>query len=52
MLELSLLDGFAVDMLRLVAWANVGVAAALLVAIGVWLVCCGIESRSHPEGGK
>jgi len=50
MLELSLLDGFAVDVLRLVAWANVGVALALLVAIGVGLVSCGVEGCHGKKG--
>ena len=46
MLESSLLDGFAVDVLRLVAWANVGVAVALFVAAVAWLVCCGWSDRT------
>lgn len=51
MLELSLLDGFAIDVLQLVAWANVGVAAVLLAAIAFWLLCCGLDSESHSTRG-
>jgi len=52
MLELSLLDGFAIDVLQLVAWANVGVAVALLATVAFWLVCCGMEDRSTEHGVK
>ena len=52
MLELSMLDGFAVDVLQLVAWANVGVAVALLLAVVFWLVCCGFESRQDRRGAR
>jgi len=47
MLELSILDASALTVLRLIAWANVGMAVALLVAVGVWLLCCELESRSY-----
>jgi len=52
MLELGWLDGFAVDVLQLVAWANVGVAAALLVAVVLWLACCGVEGRQNGKGAR
>ena len=52
MLELSMLDGFAVDVLQLVAWANVGVAVALLMAVVFWLVCCGVEDRHGKKGAR
>ena len=52
MLDLSLLDGFAVSVLRLVAWTNVGVAVALLAAVGVWLVCCGLEGSQDRKGTR
>ena len=51
MLELSLLESTTM-VLRVVAWANVSVAVALLLAVTAWLVCCGLESRSHSEMGK
>jgi len=39
-------DGLVLAALRLVAWANVGMALALLVAIGFWLVYCGWSDRT------
>ncbi len=52
MLETSLLDGFAVDVLELVAWTNVGVAVALLVGVLAWLVCCSVEGRHDKKGAR
>jgi hypothetical protein len=45
MIDLSVLDVPALAALRLVAWANVGMALALLVAVAVWIVCCGWSDR-------
>ncbi len=52
MLDASLLDGFTVDILRLVAWANVAVAVAVLVAAVFWVVCCELESGQHKRGPR
>lgn len=51
MIELSALHVSALTALRLLAWANVGVAAALLVAVVLWVVCCGLDSRNHSTTG-
>ncbi len=40
-----MLEVAEVWVLRLVAWTNVGVALALLVAVVLWLACCVLESR-------
>ena len=50
MLDVSLLDGVAVDILRLVAWANVAVAVAVLLAAVFWVVCCELESSQRKRG--
>jgi len=46
MIELSVLNVSALAVLRLVAWANVGMALALLVAVGFWLACCCWSDRT------
>jgi hypothetical protein len=38
-----LVDASAMTVLRLVAWANVGVAVVWLVVAAIWLLCLGIE---------
>jgi len=52
MIELSVLHVSALTALRLLAWANVGMALALLVAVVFWLACCGLDSRRHSTGGR
>jgi hypothetical protein len=47
MIEVSMLDTSALTALRFTAWANVGVAAALLVGAVAWFVWCEIESRDR-----
>ncbi len=49
MIELSVLYASALAVLRLVAWANVGMAVALLVAIGCWVVCCWWSDRTMDQ---
>ena len=53
-LDLSaMMDASAMTVLRVLAWSNVGVAVAFLVAVAIWLLCCGIESgRPAANGGR
>ena len=46
MFDPSVLDVSALTVLRLVVWANVAFAGALLGGMVLWLVCCGRELRS------
>ena len=51
MLETSLLNGFALEMLQLLAWATFGIAVVLLVGVALWMVlCCKVESDQHFTG--
>jgi hypothetical protein len=47
MIDPPVLGALEVTALRLVAWAVVGVAAALLLQAVVWLLCCGIDGRGR-----
>jgi hypothetical protein len=47
----GLVDASAMTVLRVLAWSNVAVSVAFLVAVAIWLVCCGIESERRPENG-
>ena len=49
MIELSMLDTSALTALRFTAWANVGVAVALLVGTVLWFAWCEVESRHRPR---
>ena len=43
MLELASVDTFSVYVLEWIVWANVGVAAAFVVAVIALGVCCGVD---------
>lgn len=45
-IDASALDATFLLALRLLAWGNIGVAAAVLAGVVLWQVCCGFESRN------
>ena len=49
MIDPSVLDVSAATVLRLVVWANVGFAAAMLVGVVLWLACGWFEARPHAK---
>jgi len=49
MIELSALNASAMSFLRLMTWGNVGVAAALVVGVTLWLACCAGGEERHPR---